>query len=373
MPEAVQLPAAVAGAEMPAAAQPAVQMPLDLNAQPALQAQPTMQAQQGIESQLTMQPALQAQPSMPAMQTQPSMQPTLQAQPTAQVLPFATSPGAAFAAPALPLPAGWIEYFDSNSNKPYYHNAGTGQTTWERPLFTGMESALGMQTATPAFGMPAVGFSPAMASMVASPLGMASGVMASGSVKTWYDDKGFGFIVPQDGGQDIFVHRSSLVDGNMLERGSTVMYEPIWHPDKNKYAAMKVTGAVPGGSTSPGAGGVGGCGAGGTAPGGMANGAPTKQGTVKTWYEDKGFGFLISETGEEVFVHRSQLVDGNVLTPGNKVMFDLQHNPQKAKPNAVNVTGATHISNKGDGKGAAESRSSPYGMDPRLFSSIPQI
>ena len=51
--------------------------------------------------------------------------------------------------------------------------------------------------------------------------------MSTGTVKWFSDDKGFGFITPDDGGRDLFVHFSSIEgDGyRTLAEGTKVNYE----------------------------------------------------------------------------------------------------------------------------------------------------
>jgi len=51
--------------------------------------------------------------------------------------------------------------------------------------------------------------------------------MAVGTVK-WFDEKkGFGFIIPEDGGADLFVHHSSIVTEGFrtLKDGQKVEFE----------------------------------------------------------------------------------------------------------------------------------------------------
>lgn len=60
-----------------------------------------------------------------------------------------------------------------------------------------------------------------------------------------------------------------------------------------------------------------------------------QKGTVKFFNETKGFGFIVdTETGEEVFVHVSGLVDK--IREGDTVTFEVKDG--KKGLNAVNVT-----------------------------------
>jgi CspA family cold shock protein len=51
--------------------------------------------------------------------------------------------------------------------------------------------------------------------------------MPTGTVKWFSDDKGFGFITPDDGSKDLFVHHSGITgDGyHSLAEGAKVSYD----------------------------------------------------------------------------------------------------------------------------------------------------
>lgn len=51
--------------------------------------------------------------------------------------------------------------------------------------------------------------------------------MAKGTVKWFNDQKGFGFVTPDTGGKDLFVHRSAIQssDFRTLKEGDKVEYD----------------------------------------------------------------------------------------------------------------------------------------------------
>jgi CspA family cold shock protein len=51
--------------------------------------------------------------------------------------------------------------------------------------------------------------------------------MASGTVKWFNDAKGYGFLAPEDGSKDVFVHYSNITGGGFksLQEGAKVEFE----------------------------------------------------------------------------------------------------------------------------------------------------
>merc|ERR1712129_628738 len=57
----------------------------------------------------------------------------------------------------------------------------------------------------------------------------------TGTVKKFFEDKGFGFISPDDGGDDVFIHVKDLMDTEGLSQGDEVTFDTEWDDRKQKY------------------------------------------------------------------------------------------------------------------------------------------
>ena len=172
--------------------------------------------------------------------------------------------------------------------------------------------------------------------------------MTTGTVKWFNPTKGFGFIEPEDGGGDVFVHISAVEQAGFssLEEGQKIRYELEADRRTGKQSAtgLEVLG---GGSPAPsarpprrdsfeprGGGGFGGGGGADRVSQGEASGM------VKWFNATKGFGFIVPDAGgEDLFVHMSALEQSGLrsLEEGQTVTFEVEFDKRKGKTSAVNL------------------------------------
>jgi CspA family cold shock protein len=175
--------------------------------------------------------------------------------------------------------------------------------------------------------------------------------MPRGTVKFFNEAKGFGFIAPEDGGGDVFVHVSAVQRAglNGLNEGDQVSFEVEQDRRSGKSAAvdLQVTGASSSPSSRPSRPPQRGYDRADSRPAPRSGGGDRERsaagpgsGVVKWFNPTKGFGFIQpNDGGGDVFVHISAVEQAGLrgLEDGQPISYDLEQDRRTGKTSATNL------------------------------------
>ena len=155
---------------------------------------------------------------------------------------------------------------------------------------------------------------------------------AKGVVKFFNAHKGFGFIVRDDGGEDVFVHISAVEQAGLtgLAEGQPLEFTLVDRGGRVSATDLKIEGdPLPVEDSAP------------------RERGPQRQltgekatGTVKFFNATKGFGFITRDDGQpDAFVHISAVERAGMisLNEGDRLEFELEVD-RRGKTAAVNLT-----------------------------------
>jgi CspA family cold shock protein len=157
---------------------------------------------------------------------------------------------------------------------------------------------------------------------------------AKGVVKFFNGQKGFGFIVRDDGGEDVFVHISAVEQAGLtgLAEGQPLEFTLVDRGGRVSATDLKIEGdPLPVEDRGP--------------PRDRAGGPQREltgekaSGTVKFFNATKGFGFITRDDGQpDAFVHISAVERAGMisLNEGDRIEFELEVD-RRGKTAAVNL------------------------------------
>jgi cold shock protein len=163
---------------------------------------------------------------------------------------------------------------------------------------------------------------------------------AKGVVKFFNPQKGFGFVVRDDGAEDVFVHISAVEQAGLtdLADGQPLEFTLVDRGGRISATNLRIEGEPMAVERSGGGAGAG--------AGGGAGGGPQRQltgekasGTVKFFNAMKGFGFIQRDDGQpDAFVHISAVERAGMptLNEGDRVSFEIEVD-RRGKYAAVNL------------------------------------
>ena len=166
-----------------------------------------------------------------------------------------------------------------------------------------------------------------------------------GIVKFFNPQKGFGFIVRDDGGEDVFVHISAVEQANLtdLADGQPLEFTLVDRGGRISATNLRIDGepmeVVRTGAPAPREGAAGGFGAGDRGGPQRQLTGEKSQGTVKFFNAMKGFGFISRDDGQpDAFVHISAVERAGLPTinEGDRFEFEIEVD-RRGKYAAVNL------------------------------------
>jgi cold shock protein len=155
-----------------------------------------------------------------------------------------------------------------------------------------------------------------------------------GVVKFFNPQKGFGFIVRDDGGEDVFVHISAVEQAGLtdLADGQPLEFTLVDRGGRVSATNLRIEGEPMAVERTGGGGGAGG------GPQRQLTGEKAS-GTVKFFNAMKGFGFIQRDDGQpDAFVHISAVERAGMptLNEGDRLEFELEVD-RRGKTAAVNL------------------------------------